>query len=257
MRPQSRVRVTVRGTVIGGDRPLVCLPLVGRTGREVVREAEELSALQSDLLEWRADGYDKVESIGDCLSVLKDIRTIIHEIPLIFTCRIDREGGLTAMSRKKRLALISGAVASGDIDLVDTELCNDAAFIEAVRRQAARFDVKLILSYHNFTNTPSQSFICSKLAEAQKAGADISKIAVMPKDYGDVLRLFGATYKARKEMIEGPIVAMSMGPEGVISRLAGCLFGSDITFAAGLEASAPGQIPIEELRRNMASLYNP
>jgi len=49
---------------------------------------------------------------------------------------------------------------------------------------------------------------------------------------------------------------MSMGPEGAVTRLAGGLFGSDITFAVGLQESAPGQIPIKELKRGMAPLYS-
>ena len=78
----------------------------------------------------------------------------------------------------------------------------------------------------------------------------------MPKHYGDVLTLLSATNRARNETVRGPIVTMSMGPEGAVSRLAGGLFGSDITFAIGMQASAPGQIPIEELRKGMDLLYN-
>ena len=122
--------------------------------------------------------------------------------------------------------------------------------------QAKQSAVSLILSYHNFKETPSEAFIYSRLVEAQKAGAEISKVAVMPKNYGDVLTLLSATNKARNETVRGPIVTMSMGPEGAVSRLAGGLFGSDITFAIGMQASAPGQIPIEELKRGMALLYN-
>lgn len=256
MRQQSEIQIAVRGTVIGGPKPLICLPLVGETRAEVLKEAEELTALQPDLLEWRVDGYGKVESIEDSLSVLKELRTIIHETPLIFTCRIDQEGGMKKISREKRLDLISEAMESGDIDLIDTELCNDAAFIKAVKERAEQCGVKLILSYHNFIDTPSEPFIYSKLVEAQVAGADISKVAVMPNNYGDVLTLLSATNKARSEIIKGPMVTMSMGPEGAVSRLAGGLYGSDITFAIGLQASAPGQIPIKELKRGMASLYN-
>ncbi|MBT8334285.1 MAG: type I 3-dehydroquinate dehydratase, partial [Deltaproteobacteria bacterium] len=116
--------------------------------------------------------------------------------------------------------------------------------------------VKIILSYHNFTETPSEPFIYAKLVEAQTAGADISKVAVMPKDHGDVLTLLSATNKARNEIVKGPMVTMSMGPEGAVSRLAGGLFGSDITFAIGMQSSAPGQIPITELKSGMASFYN-
>jgi len=255
MRQQSEIQVTVRGTVIGGPKPLICLPLVGETRAQVLKEAEALSELQPDLLEWRIDAYEKVEDIEDCLSVLKELRTIIHTIPLIFTCRIDQEGGMKQISREKRLDLIHEAMASGDIDMVDTELCNDSAFIADVKKQARQCGVALILSYHNFKETPSESFIYSKLAAAQAAGADISKVAVMPADYGDVLTLLCATNKARNELVKCPMVTMSMGPEGAVSRLAGGLFGSDITFAIGVEASAPGQIPIKELRSGMASLY--
>ena len=44
-----------------------------------------------------------------------------------------------------------------------------------------------------------------------------------------------------------PFITMSMGGTGVISRLAGEVFGSAFTFGAGKEAIAPGQIPVGEL----------
>jgi 3-dehydroquinate dehydratase-1 len=91
--------------------------------------------------------------------------------------------------------------------------------------------------------------------QAQDMGADIAKLAVMPKNYTDVLTLLGATLRARTGAVKVPIVTMSMGPEGGVTRLAGGLFGSDITFAIGKEASAPGQIPIGALRQAMAVLY--
>ena len=90
---------------------------------------------------------------------------------------------------------------------------------------------------------------------SQDLGADIAKIAVMPKDYADVLTLLGATLKARTGAVKVPIVTMSMGPEGEVTRVAGGLFGSDLTFAVGKEASAPGQIPITDLRQAMSVLY--
>ena len=256
MRQQSKLQVTVRGAVVGGPKPLICLPLVGDTRAKVIGEAEQLAVLKPDLLEWRIDAYDEVENTEDCLSVLNKIREIIGDIPLIFTCRIDLEGGFKKISREDRLELVNAVMESGNIDLVDVELCNDQEFVKIVRERAKLSGVKVILSYHNFTETPSESFIYSKLTEAQTAGADISKVAVMPKDYGDVLTLLNATNKARNETVQGPMVTMSMGPEGAVSRLAGGLFGSDITFAIGKQASAPGQIPIEELKRGMALFYS-
>lgn len=255
MRLHSEIQVKVRGVVIGGEKPLICLPLVGATREDILGEAKGLVAMGPDLLEWRVDAYDRVENKEECVRLLEDLRKIIGEIPLIFTCRIDREGGFKALSRDLRLDLFLSVIAGGNADLVDVELCNDSELISAVRTSAAEKGVKLILSYHDFEQTPSESSILSKLAEAQDAGADISKLAVMPKDYGDVLILMNATYKARCGKVKGPLVTMSMGGEGAVSRLAGGLFGSDITFAIGMQSSAPGQIPIAELRSAMAVLY--
>ena len=86
-------------------------------------------------------------------------------------------------------------------------------------------------------------------------GAHIAKAAVMPNSQRDVLVLLNATLKARTEALQIPIITMSMGKLGIVTRIAGGLFGSDITFAAGKEASSPGQIPIGKLRAAMATLY--
>jgi 3-dehydroquinate dehydratase-1 len=256
MRQQSKVKVIVRGRAIGGPLPLICLPLVAKNSDSLLRQANELICMQPDLLEWRIDDYQKVTAVTDCLAVLEELRTVIADIPLIFTCRIDREGGLQKIPQEKRLELINAAMASGKVDIVDIELCNEKDFIETVRKKAAVNGVKLILSHHNFSATPTAEFIYTTLVKAQEMGADIAKLAAMPNDYADVLTLMSATNKARNEVVEVPMVTISMGPQGKITRLAGGLFGSDITFAVGTESSAPGQLPINELRTGMALLYS-
>ncbi len=255
MRQQSKIQVTVRGVAIGGPKPLICLPLMAESREALHGQAEELMALGPDLLEWRADAYGNVTAVEDVLAVLGELRQAIGNIPLLFTCRIDREGGLRPMPQGLRLTLVTAAIASRDIDLVDIELCNEEDFITAVRKSAKRHNCKLILSHHNFQETPEEAFIVGKLLEAQAAGADIAKVAVMPKNYADVLILLAASNRARNGAVRIPLVTISMGLEGRISRIAGGLFGSDITFAGGSRASAPGQMQIDELRSGMALLF--
>ena len=48
---------------------------------------------------------------------------------------------------------------------------------------------------------------------------------------------------------------MAMGAVGGVTRIAGGLFGSDMTFAMGRDATAPGQLPIDRLRTAMAVVY--
>jgi 3-dehydroquinate dehydratase-1 len=255
MRLQSEKKVTVRDKVIGGPDLLICLPLVAETLADLLSQAKELKALAPDLLEWRIDGYGGVEDIDDSLEALRQLRATIEDIPLIFTCRIDREGGMKKIGREIRLRLITAAVDSGLPDIVDIEMRNETDFIEAVKKTAAGSGAKLILSYHNFDETPDEAFICGKLQQAQELGADIAKVAVMPKGYEDVLTLLSAALKARVKSLKIPMVTMSMGAEGGLTRLAGGLFGTDITFAIGKTSSAPGQIPIAILRQAMTALY--
>ena len=82
-------------------------------------------------------------------------------------------------------------------------------------------------------------------------GADIAKVAVMPENNRDVLALMSATDRARTTLVRVPIITMSMGPLGAVTRLAGGQFGSDITFAAGAVSSAPGQLAIADVRMVM------
>ena len=86
-----------------------------------------------------------------------------------------------------------------------------------------------------------------------KWGADICKIAVMPQSPQDVLTLLQATYDV-SQIIDRPVITMSMGKTGVVSRLAGSTFGSAVTFGAAQKTSAPGQIDANELRKILAIL---
>ena len=253
MRLQSEKTVIVRGKAIGGPDPLICLPLVAETKPELLDQAADLTALNPDLLEWRIDGYGEVGNVGESLQALTQLRAAIEEIPLIFTCRIDAEGGFKTIDRRE---LITKTIRTGSADIIDIEMCNDRTFIDAVIEACRSRGAKLILSYHNFNETPDRAFIHGKLIEARDLGADIAKVAVMPQNYEDVLTLLGATLMARNEGLGIPIVTMSMGSEGAVTRLAGGLFGSDITFAIGKQASAPGQIAIGALRKAMGALYD-
>ena len=78
-------------------------------------------------------------------------------------------------------------------------------------------------------------------------GADVAKIAVMPQSMDDVLALLAATERASRN-VDIPLVSMAMGPLGAVTRAAGWIFGSAMTFAVGASSSAPGQMPIEDVR---------
>lgn len=254
MRLQSRKTVTVRGRVIGGAAPLICLPMVATDQGALIQQAKAVGEYGPDLIEWRIDKFEALETLEPAMRALAAVRETIGDIPLIFTCRSGSEGGFRDLDTDTRLRLNLAAIASGSIDIVDTELSGGGAMIEAVRDACQRFRVKLILSYHNFDSTPEEAFILDRLVAAQRLGADIAKVAVMPQNHLDVLTLLSATCKARGGEVATPIITMAMGGVGAVTRVAGGLFGSDVTFAIGKESSAPGQIPIADLRASWRAL---
>jgi 3-dehydroquinate dehydratase-1 len=69
----------------------------------------------------------------------------------------------------------------------------------------------------------------------------------MPQVPEDVLRLLTVTQRMSK-ILPIPVISMAMGSLGVVSRIFGGVFGSSLTFATSGRESAPGQIPLQDLR---------
>ncbi|HEY5575805.1 MAG TPA: type I 3-dehydroquinate dehydratase, partial [Clostridiaceae bacterium] len=144
--------------------------------------------------------------------------------------------------------LNKAAIESGAIDLVDVELFSTPEKINSLIKFAKENNVKVIMSNHDFFKTPAKEEIVSRLVKMQEYGADITKIAVMPKSEEDVLTLLSATLEMKKVKGDRPCITMSMASLGVISRLSGELFGSCMTFAAARQISAPGQVSVKDAR---------
>lgn len=245
---QGKRTVIVQGREIGGNDPLICTPLIGMNTEQILTELKKILPKMPDLIEWRADFFESLHDTEAVLHSASKIREAAGNIPILFTIRSHKEGGQSiAIEEQAKIQLIHDVCKSNQVDLLDYELSNEPEDIQYIRQVSREYGVYLVLSYHNFGATPEQSYIVEKLREAKTHGADIAKVAVMPTSTEDVLILLNATHDAKK-VLQIPIVTMSMGGLGAITRMAGCFFGSDITFAIGEKSSAPGQIPIEDLR---------
>lgn len=254
MRLQARKPINIRGKIMGGEYPLICIPIVSEEEQELEQAAKKIVELRPDVLEWRADFFKEINDSVKVIRALKLLRGIIGEIPLIFTLRSSLEGGFKKVEDAIRYEIIKRVIYTGDVDAIDIELISGKDNIDDIKAAADKYGIPLILSYHNFQETPPAEFLEDKMRQQIINGADIVKIAVMPKTQEDVLNLLSATLKIRREIPDIPLITMSMGSIGIISRIAGGIFGSDLTFGAGEKTSAPGQIPIAELRASIKTL---
>lgn len=238
--------------IAGGKFPLICTPLVGRTLDKLLAELDVVLPKQPDVLEWRVDFFEQIGDAGAVMAAARAIKARAGGIPVLFTRRSTLEGGeKIALNEGQVLSLYEAVCASQSIDLIDYEMANDPANIVRVRSAAKSHGIKLVLSFHNFSYTPSLESLVGKFLSADQLGADVAKVAVMPRDMDDVLTLLTATREASKKL-RIPLISMSMGPLGAITRMIGGAFGSSLSFAVGAAASAPGQVPIEDLNTVLA-----
>lgn len=238
------------GRMIGeGDQPLVCTPLVGKTRNLILTELNDIIEKKPDIIEWRADFFDAIVDTNEVVSIAKEIAANAGDIPVIFTFRSNCEGGnyIPDFSAEAAFELIAAVCRNTDVEYVDYELSNLPNYIKKLRQIASQTNTKIIASFHNFDMTPDKETLLQKAVEAKKYGADVVKLAVMPSNLNDVLSLLSVTLEAKKT-IDIPIITVSMGTCGAVTRLFGGVFGSAVTFAVGRDSSAPGQIPIEELQ---------
>lgn len=256
MRLKANKPIKLRGKTLGGENPLICIPIVAKKVEELKDIAKNLKGLEPDIIEWRVDHYNKVHDVEEVINTTKILRNIVKDIPLIFTFRNYLEGGFLQIEDNVRFEIIKQIIKTGEIDVVDIELISGKNRIDEIKSVTNELDVPLILSYHNFTETPSAEFLVNIMQMQILNGADIAKIAVMPNTEEDVLNLLQATLKVRRQIMDPPLITMSMGERGVVSRIVGCLFGSDLTFGSAGKLSAPGQIPFIELKKNIESIMH-
>ena len=246
--------VKVRNIEIGTGAPKIIVPIVGVTKEEILSAARSFDAIPIDVVEWRVDWFDGVFDFARVEDVLKELRDILGDTPLLMTFRTSKEGGEKAIDAEAYKELNIKAAKTGYVDFVDVEIFTGDKIVSEIIDAVHAAGVKVIASNHDFDKTPAKSDIIYRLRKMQDMGADIPKIAVMPQSKKDVLTLLAATEEMTSCYADRPIITMSMAGTGVISRLCGEVFGSSMTFGAAGKASAPGQMGVEDLNTVLALL---
>lgn len=247
--------VVVRNVKIGEGIPKICVPIVGVTKEDIINEAKTFEDIPVDVVEWRVDWFEHVFETEKVKEVLVELRAALKETPLLFTFRTSKEGGEKAIEPEAYAALNKAVAETGNVDLVDVEAFTGDEIVKDIIQAAHKAGVKVVASNHDFDKTPEQADIVGRLCKMQELGADIPKIAVMPRSKKDVITLLAATEEMTREHADRPIITMSMAGTGVVSRLCGEVFGSALTFGAAKKASAPGQMGVHDLETVLNLLH--
>lgn len=184
-------------------------------------------------------------------AVLDAVRAALEAVPgtcrpLLLTYRSATEGGKgTGHGQGYEDYLASLLQLRPPVAAVDIEMACPASKALVAEAKAGGYDV--VGSCHDFTATPSRAQIAEKLVQITAAGADITKVAYMPRNAQDVAALQHAAHDFADAYPHQPLIAISMGQLGAPSRtdLANCLTFATIADGA---ASAPGQATIAHVR---------
>lgn len=247
--------VVVRNIEIGSGMPKVCVPIVEKTREDILSTAKAICSTEADLVEWRADWYEDVSAFSEVIKTADMLRSILGETPLLFTFRSAREGGEKELSLESYATLLESVAKTGFVDLIDVEVFSGDDAVKNIIQTAHAHGVKVIASNHDFEGTPAREELVARLCKMQDLGADILKVAVMPQTRSDVLTLLSVTEEMSSRHTSRPVITMSMGRTGTLSRLCGEVFGSAVTFASFGKVSAPGQIAIEDLKAGLRLLH--
>ena len=244
----------IKGKIIGKGKPLVCVPVMESSKEEILRETRRLEEAHTEMIEWRVDAFENVESPNAIREILNEMKHIIKESILVYTFRSKNQGGCKALSAADIYDIHQVAAESDVVDFIDVEYFeakNPQKEIAMLRERGAY----VIASHHDFEQTPDTEVIRMLLEQIRESGADVVKLAVMPQNMWDVLHLLEETNRFHENHPDYPLITMSMGAKGGISRVAGEFFGSCVTFGAGGQASAPGQLPVKQLEEILHILH--
>lgn len=248
------MKISIRNVVIGEGSPKICVSIAEHLEEDVVAKAALVREKAPDLVEWRVDCVSCIHDFDKIMDIAKQIREKLQDIPLVFTFRSKREGGCQELSVEEYKRLNIEMAKTNYVDCMDLEWRMPHLNVLETVQEIRRHDVKVILSNHEFHHTPSKEEMLRRLIGMQEAGADLVKIAVMPQTPADVLSLLTVTEEMNTKYARVPVVTIAMSKLGCISRLTGELFGSAITFASVGMTSAPGQLPIDEVKKMLSIL---
>ena len=206
-----------------------------------LEEAQQLDRSRydgADVIEWRADFLDK----NEILTVAPAVFEKFAGREILFTLRTRGEGGQIDLTREEYLAIIQDIQSIYHPDYIDFEFYSHREVFE----QMLEFS-NLVLSYHNFQETPEN--MMEILSELTSLSPKLVKVSVMAHNEQEVLDLMNYTRGFKTLNPEQDYVTISMGKVGKISRLTADLTGSSWSYASVGEESAPGQIPLENMRR--------
>lgn len=225
------------------------VPIAATTRVQALAQAKQIAMNKdADIAEFRVDLLDFASDTKQVIALGKEINDILKAKPLLVTIRTANEGGKLNVSDEIYENIYKAYLEAPFFQLIDIEMFRHENIVSELTTLAHQKNILVVMSNHEFNQTPSEKEIVRRLLKQDHMGADILKIAVMPKSKQDVFTLMNATLEV-SERTPKTLLTISMGHLGQISRVATANMGGNLSFGMIDKASAPGQIDVTELKQ--------
>ncbi|HCT1805251.1 type I 3-dehydroquinate dehydratase [Acinetobacter baumannii] len=225
------------------------VPITAKNKEQALAQAQVIAnTADADLAEFRIDLLSFASDTKQVIALGHELKKILGNKPMIATIRTKNEGGQLEISDADYGKTYQAYLKNPFMDWLDVEMFRDQKVVSEIVQKAHQKKVLVVMSNHDFQKTPSQDEIEKRLLKQDQMGADILKIAVMPKSKQDVFTLMNATLKVSQQTTK-PLLTMSMGQLGTISRVATANMSGSYSFGMIGQASAPGQIDVTKLKQ--------
>lgn len=230
--------MTIQLSARTNEKPLIVGSLSGATSMK-----GDTVALRGrcDIVELR---WDLIFAEGERWSEAMDLWGS-SENPVLMTARVPQEGGKCAIPLDV-LQQMAAMVREGDYwDVELSSWLNDRDRRDVLLRGWKGIAPKLVMSFHDFTATPSLSHLRHLRDQAREAKAQIFKVAAYLRSEVDLKVLL----ELQQEEAGIAVATMGMGDLGAESRVRCAIAGSVLNYGyLGSEPTAPGQWEAGKLR---------
>ncbi|OGE64860.1 hypothetical protein A3I48_04510 [Candidatus Daviesbacteria bacterium RIFCSPLOWO2_02_FULL_36_7] len=210
-----------------------CLPIIKKAKKEVLKSL-------------KVKGYDFYEIWLDYIKDLdNDFLTQIcksYKGKLIFVFRRQNLEKIK-LNYDRRIEIIY-LISRFNI-ILDLDFLTQYEELEYVTQKNQ--EIKLILSFHNYKETPSFDQLKNLINKMKRYNPEIFKISTFCKEETDALNLLNLLLLFKQQKLK--YIVLGMGEKGFITRIFGTIWGNEITFAPKTlaEKSASGQLTKKQM----------
>ena len=203
-----------------------------------------------DIVELRIDQWENFV-IKNVDTVIQQLRGLNLDFKILVTYRTSNQGGKGNVEETTYIDILKLLIEYAQFELLDIEwsgAINTDQYAQLIT-DAQEKNLNVVLSHHNFEETPSLEEIKFIYYKMQKLAPQYLKLAVMPNNKEDVLHLLEAM-SVTSDNTPYKVIGISMSHLGLVSRVAQGVWGS-ISYGCLGEPQAPGQIHVKALKQQL------